>query len=518
MGHLEEILHQIVKGKIQDKLSLQQFKKKIAGKFHLKELPSDTDLLERAGEHRHKVIDVLKRKPSRTSSGVAVVAVMTKPTKCPHGMCIYCPGGVEINTPQSYIGKEPAAMRGIQYKFDSYTQTISRIKQLEEIGHSCDKVELIIMGGTFTAQPIEYQHEFIKGCLDAMNGKVSKNLPEAQSRNERAKYRCIGMTIETRPDWCRETHINSLLDLGCTRVELGVQNPDDQIYKMVKRGHTTQDVIDSTRLLKDSLMKVGYHMMPGMPGSDFDKDLKVFKKIFESDNFKPDMLKIYPCLLVKPEYGQPELHKMYERKEWVPYTTEQAAELIAEIKRSVPKWVRIMRIQRDIPSPMILEGVKASNLRQVIEKKLIEKGVKCKCIRCREIEKEKPAEAKLLREDYDASGGKEVFLSMEDTVNDKLIAFLRLRKPGKPFRPEIDERTLGVRELHVYGPMVEIDKKPEKESQHRGYGEQLLREAERIAKEEFDARKMAIISGIGAREYYYRLGYRRDGPYVSKLL
>ena len=517
MGHIEEILNQIIKGKIQDKFSLQEFKKKAAIKFHLKELPSDSDLLEKAGGHRDRVLHILKKKPTRTMSGVAVVAVMTKPAKCPHGMCIYCPGGIEINTPQSYIGKEPAAMRGIQYKFDSYTQTISRIKQLEEIGHSCDKIELIVMGGTFTAQPLAYQRDFVKGCFDAMNGKIAKDLIDAHKANERARYRCIGLTIETRPDWCKERQIDSMLNMGCTRVELGVQNPDDHVYSLVKRGHTTVDVIESTRLLKDSLLKVNYHMMPGMPGSDFDKDLKMFKKIFESDNFKPDMLKIYPCLLVKPEFGQPELHQMYQKKEWTPYTDDQAAELIAEVKKSVPRWVRIMRIQRDIPTPYIQDGVKATNLRQMIDEKMKKKGIKCNCIRCREIKNERPAEAKLLRQDYDASGGKEIFLSFEDTTKDRLLGFLRLRKPAKPFRPEIDDRTMGVRELHVYGPMVEINKKG-KAVQHQGYGEQLMREAERIAREEWDAKKLAVISGVGVREYYYKLGYRRDGPYVSKPL
>jgi len=518
MKHFDEILNQIITGKIKDKISLQKLKKKMAIKFHLKELPSDSDLLEKAGGYRKRVLHILKKKPSRTVSGVAVVAVMTKPSKCPHGMCIYCPGGVEINTPQSYIGKEPAAMRGIQYKFDPYTQTISRIKQLENIGHSCDKTELVIMGGTFTAQPLAYQRDFVKGCFDAMNGKIAKDLIDAHKLNERAKYRCIGLTIETRPDWCKERQIDAMLNLGCTRVELGVQNPDDEIYKLVKRGHTVQDVIDSTKLLKDSFLKVNYHIMPGMPGSDFDKDLKMFKKIFESDNFKPDMLKIYPCLLVKPEFGQPELHKMYDKKEWTPYTDDQAVELVAEMKRYVPKWVRIMRIQRDIPTPYIQDGVKSTNLRQIIQEKMKQKNIKCNCIRCREIKNERPAEAKLLREDYTASEGKEIFLSFEDTINDKLLGFLRLRQPGKSFRPEIDERTMGVRELHVYGPMVEIDKKPKKETQHRGYGEKLIKEAERIAKEEFDAKKLAIISGVGVREYYYKLGYKRDGPYVSKPL
>jgi elongator complex protein 3 len=441
---------------------------------------------------------------------------MTKPSQCPHGKCLYCLGGVEVNTPQSYTGKEPAAMRGIQYEYDPFAQVKGRIEQLESTGHACDKIELIVMGGTFTAQEYDYQKTFIRRCFDAMNDKNSKTLTDAQKRNEKAKHRCVGLTIETRTDWCKPHHIDNILEFGGTRVELGVQNPDNEIYALVQRGHTVEDVVNATQLAKDSFLKVGYHIMPGLPGSNPEKDVQMFEKIFKEPDFMPDMLKIYPCLLVKPEYGQKELHKMFIRKKWEPYSDEEAADVIVKGKAFVPKWCRIMRIQRDIPSPLVFEGVKHSNLREIITKKMEEKGLKCRCIRCREIKKEAPAEAKLLREDYVASGGKEIFLSIEDTINDKLIAFLRLRKPGKPFRPEINEHTAGIRELHVYGPVVPIGEKPKKELQHRGYGRMLLEEAEKIAKEELDARKMIIISGVGVRRYFSKLGYGLEGPYMAK--
>lgn len=447
------------------------------------------------------------------------MAVMTKPSPCPHGQCVYCPGGVEIQTPQSYIGKEPAAMRGIQHGFNPLTQVKDRITQLEETGHPCDKVELIVMGGTFTSQEYEFQETFIKHCFDALNEKSSKTLKDAQKKNETAKYRCVGLTIETRPDWCKRHHIDNILEFGGTRVELGVQNPDNEIYKKIKRGHTVDDVTTATQLLKDSFLKVGYHIMPGLPGSTKEKDVEMFKMLFNDGRFMPDMLKIYPCLLVKPEFGQKSLHKMYIRDEWKPYHEKDAVEVIVKGKEYVPKWTRIMRIQRDIPTPYIFDGIKHTNLRQMISDKMRKEKKKCKCIRCREIKDEEPGNVQLFRENYSASGGREVFLSFEDVDKDKLVGFLRLREPGKPFRPEIDDRTVGIRELHVYGQVVPIGgKKSEKSSQHRGYGSKLLAEAEKIAREELNARKILVTSGVGVREYYKKFGYSQEGPYVSKKI
>lgn len=518
MTYFHEILNHIIEGKIKTKRELQELKKKIAGKYKLARFPSDADLFGKSEKLRDKVGWLLLKKPTRSMSGVSVVAVMTKPAPCPHGQCIYCPGGLEINTPQSYIGKEPAAMRGIQHNFNAVSQVKDRIKQLEETGHSCDKVELIIMGGTFLAQEYDYQKTFVGQCFDAMNEKTSKDLGEAQERNQSARYRCTGLTIETRPDWCKPHHIDNILEFGGTRVELGVQNPDDEIYKKTRRGHTVEDVITATQNLKDSFLKVGYHLMPGLPGTSKEKDIDMFKMIFSDGHFMPDMLKIYPCLLVNPAFGQKDLHKLYIRDEWRPYSEEDAIEVIVRGKEYVPKWARIMRIQRDIPSNFIFEGMKHSNLRQMISARMQKENKKCKCIRCREIRDEEAGNIQLVRENYSASGGREIFLSYDDVGKDKLIGFLRLRAPHKPFRPEITGRTVGVRELHVYGKVVPIGEKPTKESQHRGYGTKLLAEAECIAKEELDAKKILVCAGVGVKEYYKRLGYVPEGPYMAKKL
>ncbi len=513
----KEIIREIVDGIITNKKQLEKRKAALSHKYGLEKIPSNADILEKIPD-KQRFVDLLKKKPSRTLSGVTVVAIMTKPSPCPHGKCVYCPGGVDVNTPQSYTGHEPAAMRGAQYSYASFRQTTERIRQLEAIGHPTDKIELIIMGGTFTAQPIEYQKEFVKGAFDALNEKKASSLEQAIKWNEKARHRCVGLTVETRPDWCFEKQINTILDYGTTRVELGVQHPDDGIYEKIKRGHTVEDVAKSTQLLKDSFFKINYHLMPGLPGSSFEKDLEMFKTIFEDDKFKPDMLKIYPCLLIKPEYGKTELYEMWEKGEWKPYSDEEAAELIAEATKLFPKWVRVMRIQRDIPAKLILAGVKHGNLRQMIDEKLKEKKINCNCIRCREIRDEQVTEPVLRTERYTASGGEEYFISLEDKEKDKLIGFVRLRKPYKPFRKEIGENTVGIRELHVYGPSLRIGEKPEEEAQHKGFGRMLVKEAERIALEEIDAREMLIISGVGVREYYRSIGYDLKGVYMAKAL
>lgn len=521
-----EIIDQIIKGKIKDKRDLHKAKVRLTKKYKLIDMPTNPDILASAGEDRQQVLEILRKKPSRTLSGVSTVAVMTPPTRCPHGTCIYCPGGPKVNIPQSYTGHEPSTMRAIRNDYDSFKITKNRIEQLTAIGHPTSKIEAIVQGGTLTAQPQDFQLGFVKGIFDGLNGVVSESLNEAKNLNENSEHRCVGLTIETRPDFCKEKEINSLLDFGCTRVELGVQNPDDRIYELVNRGHTVKDVIDSTKLLKDSAYKVNYHLMPNLPYSSKDRDVEMFKQIFEDPAFKPDMLKIYPTLLVKEEFGQTGLHELYRTGEWIPYTDEEAADVIALGKKYIPKWVRVMRVERDIPTKVIVAGPKHTNLREIALQRAKELGIKCKCIRCREvgmkIAKEKIEVKKenieLLREDYEASGGKEVFLSFEDTFNDALIGFVRLRIPDKPFRPEINEDMALIRELHVYARSLPVGEKPREEWQHRGYGKELMNEAERIAKEKFGKSKMVVISGVGAKEYYYKLGYKKEGPYVSKQL
>lgn len=462
------------------------------------------------------------KKPVRIISGVVIVAVMTHPYPCPHGRCIYCPGGIEVGTPQSYVQESPAVLRAKRCNFDPYNQVRSRLLQYVAMGHKPSKVELIIMGGTFPAMPLDYQEWFVTQCLEAMNRfpreKSSRwvSLESAQKRNEKAKIRCIGLTIETRPDWAKARQIDRFLYLGATRVEIGVQTIYNDILRKVRRGHTVEDTIEATQLLKDAGYKVCYHMMPGLPGSDLDRDLEMFKVIFEDERFRPDMLKIYPTLVIPGT----KLYEMWKRGEYQPYSDEELIELIAKIKRMVPEYVRIMRVQRDIPVKYVAAGLKIGNLREVVARYMKARGWRCRCIRCREIghyilktgEIPLPEDSEIVykRLDYSASGGHEVFLSVEERRRDLIIGFLRLRIPSAAaHRWEVNERTAIIRELHVYGPQVPVGEKNLFWWQHKGFGRRLLKWAEEIAVDEFDCKKMLIISGIGVREYYRKFGYKK---------
>jgi elongator complex protein 3 len=505
---------------------VNRLKIKTAARYHLKEVPSNADLISLLTPAQAKrLLPILRRKTTRTISGVTVIATMTKPYPCPQPEpCAYCPGGPTQGSPQSYTGHEPAAMRGTQNNFDPYLQVQSRIEQLTAIGHKVDKIELIVMGGTFPATPTEYQTWFIQRCLDAITGKTSVNLEEAKANAEVSKTRNVGITVETRPDWAKQPHIDAMLNMGVTRIELGVQNPDDEIYRLVGRTHTVADVEEATRIAKDSGLKIVYHMMPGMPGSNPKKDLSAFNLIFTDPAFKPDMIKIYPCLTI----AGTKAHEWYQKGTYTPYTTEEAANLIAEIKKTIPKWIRVMRVQRDIPARLILAGVKKSDLRELAQKKLKEQGFQCQCIRCREVGHRLAADnvkpdvdkIKILTQRYGASEGTEIFISAEDTENNVLLGYLRLRVPSaKAHRPEIiAEPSAIVRELHVYGPLVPVGKHSANAWQHKGFGAELLAEAERMARRDFGLKKLLVISAIGTRRYYMRFGYERDGVYVSKRL
>jgi elongator complex protein 3 len=414
-------------------------------------------------------------------------------------------------------------MRGSQNAYDAYKQVRHRIEQYESIGHSVDKVELIIMGGTFPSTPQSYQEEFVKGCLDAINGQSSSTIDEAKRFAESSRIRNVGVTVETRPDWAKEKDVNQMLSLGVTRVEIGVQNVYDDIYELVNRGHTVKDVVDATRVLKDSGLKVVYHMMPGLPGSNFERDIEGFKTVFSDPGFKPDMLKIYPCLVIEGTM----LHDWWKQGKYEPYTTDETVELLSETKKFVPEWVRIMRVQRDIPAYLIEGGVKKSNLRELVQGKLKEEGRRCRCIRCREVghrwlkDKVVPdyGQVEMLVKTYEASGGTEHFISLEDQTNDVLIGYLRLRFPSdKPHRPEIRGKEASiVRELRVCGPVVPVGKHIKGAQQHRGYGKRLLEKAEQFSRE-YGYKKIVVTSALGTKRYYKRLNYRYDGAYVSKKL
>lgn len=384
------------------------------------------------------------------------------------------------------------------------------------MGHPVDKVELIIMGGTFTTLPGEYQYRFIKECYEALNGSQSDTLEESQRANETAEHRCVGLCIETRPDYCEDSDIKRLLDFGATRIELGVQTLDDEILEIVKRRHTAGDVAQATARLKDHGFKVHYHWMPGLPGSSPEKDLDMFSRLFSDSCFRPDGLKIYPTLVIKGT----ELEGWYRNGQYRPYDDDAMIELIAEMKSLIPRYVRLSRVMREIPTSFITAGLRISP-REVIRRRLTEMGRACSCIRCREyghraLEGYPIGEPRLRRLDYSSSNGREVMLSFEDN-HDTLFGLLRLRIPGKGNSLfDGHQKVALVRELHVYGPEVPLGMTRQATAQHRGLGRRLLAEAERVASEDFGAGLIAVLSEVGAREYYRSKGYRLDSGYMVK--
>jgi elongator complex protein 3 len=423
--------------------------------------------------------------------------------------------------PQSYTPESPAVIRGIECQFDAVKQIRVRLDSMADMGHPIDKIELIIMGGTFLSTPKNYQYQFIKDCFDALNGVVSTTLEKAKKLNETAACRCVGLCIETRPDFCGEDEVKRMLEFGTTRVEIGVQTLDDEIYRLVNRGHLVEDVVRATALIKKYGFKVHYHWMPGLPGSTPEHDLAMSRQLFDDPCFRPDGLKIYPTMVVSGT----KLEKWFQEGRYQPYDNSTLIDLVADIKAIVPKYVRISRVLRDIPVKFIVAGYKDS-LRGPVKKRMLDRGIECHCIRCREYGHraavgQKIGEPILKRMDYTASGGTEVFLSFEDE-NETLFGLLRLRIQSEVIpQPGFDNvsPTAILRELHVYGPEVPLKNQNVDAAQHKGLGKALLREAERIAREEFKAPQMLVLSGIGAKEYYRsEFGYHSTGDYMVKNL
>lgn len=453
------------------------------------------------------------KKFSRTISGVTPLAVMAEPQGCPSN-CVYCP--TYPDAPKSYTPDSPAVMRARQCNYGAVAQVQSRLNSLAAMGHAVDKIELIIMGGTFLAYPGSYQYEFIKGCYDALNGSISASLQNSQVLNESARHRCIGLCIETRPDWCTETLIMRMLEFGTTRVELGVQTIDDGIYSLVGRGHRVDAVIEATRLLKQYGLKVHYHWMPGLPGSSPEHDLAMTKRLFADSNFKPDGLKLYPTLVV----AGTELESWYNEGRYRPYGMEELSQLMVQIKSIIPGYVRVSRVMRDMPTKFIVAGCRDLALRSSLKKKMDELDIRCRCIRCREYGHRardgwKFGAPSLRRHDYTASDGQEVFLSFEDE-NGTIFGLLRLRINNSP--PQNGHKAI-VREIHVYGTEVPLGQRKQAAVQHQGLGAKLIREAEKISREEFGAARLAVISGVGARNYFRNeFGYQLEHTYMVKGL
>jgi len=526
---------------------LSKAKRKLASKFN-SPIFTNSELLEKYHKYLKKtngnsdpiLLSLLKRRQVRTGSGVAPVALLTKPYPCP-GKCIYCPN--EKDMPKSYLSNEPAVMRAILNKFSPYKQIQSRITALEANGHNTDKIELIIMGGTWSCLPKNYQLDYIIKCFQACNefacsllfegrvgsgfGKLSIKdkrclLKQLQKQNESARHRIVGLTLETRPDYINAKEIKRMREFGCTRVELGVQAIDNQILSLNKRGHGIKEIINATKLLRQAGFKICYHLMLDLPGSNPRKDLRMFKEIFSNPNYQPDLIKIYPCVVTKDAL----LHKWTKQGKYIPHSEKILTELIIKIKLLIPSYVRVIRVIRDIPTTSIIAGNKISNLRENVHRIMAKRGLECQCIRCREIGKLKIQSARSKIKHYMTSAGEEYFLSYEDVKQNKLISFLRLQMPlnhsgarNKSIYSDLPclKDSAIIREVHTYGTLVPISKRQKKAAQHIGFGKKLIKKAEKIAIKK-GYKKMAVIAGVGVRGYYRKLGYKERDTYMMKNL
>uniref|UniRef100_A0A8C6QGL1 Elongator complex protein 3 n=1 Tax=Nannospalax galili TaxID=1026970 RepID=A0A8C6QGL1_NANGA len=526
-----DVIKQLIEAHEQGKdTDLNKLKTKTAAKYGLSAQPRLVDIIAAVPpQYRKVLIPKLKAKPIRTASGIAVVAVMCKPHRCPHisftgNICVYCPGGPDSDfeySTQSYTGYEPTSMRAIRARYDPYLQTRHRIEQLKQLGHSVDKVEFIVMGGTFMALPEEYRDYFIRNLHDALSGHTSNNIYEAVKYSERSLTKCIGITIETRPDYCMKRHLSDMLTYGCTRLEIGVQSVYEDVARDTNRGHTVKAVCESFHLAKDSGFKVVAHMMPDLPNVGLERDIEQFIEFFENPAFRPDGLKLYPTLVIRGTG----LYELWKSGRYKSYSPSDLIELVARILALVPPWTRVYRVQRDIPMPLVSSGVEHGNLRELAFARMKDLGIQCRDVRTREVgiqeihHKVRPYQVELVRRDYVANGGWETFLSYEDPDQDILIGLLRLRKCSEEtFRFELGGGVSIVRELHVYGSVVPVSSRDPTKFQHQGFGMLLMEEAERIAREEHGSGKIAVISGVGTRNYYRKIGYRLQGPYMVKML
>ncbi|TIB15518.1 hypothetical protein E3P92_01649 [Wallemia ichthyophaga] len=532
---VSELVHAQEKGL---SVNLNDVRVKQCKKLRVTGMPKLVDIISAIpDEHKKTLLPMLKARPIRSASGIAVVALMCKPHRCPHiamtgNVCVYCPGGPDSDfeySTQSYTGYEPTSMRAIRARYDPYEQSRGRVEQLKMLGHSVDKVEYIIMGGTFMSMPEDYRNKFVAQMHNALSGYTGTDIDEAVSYSERANTKCVGITIETRPDYCLKPHLSQMLRYGCTRLEIGVQSVYEDVARDTNRGHTVRAVSESFHLAKDAGYKVVAHMMPDLPNVGVERDLEQFKEYFENPAFRSDGLKIYPTLVIRGTG----LYELWRTGKYKNYTPNALVDIVARILALVPPWTRVYRVQRDIPMPLVSSGVENGNLREMALARMKDFGTECRDVRYREVgiheihHKVRPSEVELIRRDYTANGGWETFLSYEDPEKDILVGLLRLRKCSEEgtFRKELvdtDEKTgqkryaSMVRELHVYGTAIPVHGRDPTKFQHQGFGTLLMEEAARIAKEEHGSHRLAVISGVGTRDYYRRLGYKLDATAKRK--
>lgn len=499
---LQELVQGLQAGAIRTPDELQRAKIALSRRHGWRGLPSNAQILQALPpEARDTLVPLLRVKGVRTASGIVAVGAMTMPMACPHGKCTFCPGGPEWGTPQSYLGTEPATLRALQLGFDPYRQVEDRVRQLEAMGHATDKVELIVLGGTFTSHPREYQEAFVKGCFDGLNGVAAGTLVEAHGINEATRHRCVGLTVETKPDWFLGPEVEDCLRLGVTRIELGLQSTFDDVLEATHRGHTAAQGREATARARDVGLKVGHHMMTGLPRSSVVRDLEALQSLVRDPAYRPDLLKIYPTLVMEGTalWGQ-----------WLQGTyretpLEEVVAILADFKRSVPPWMRLHRVQREFRAQDIRAGVRRGDLRVLVGQAMADRGWRCRCLRCREVGLVKVQgvpEAEEVRRDYIASGGREVFLSFEDISQDLVLGYLRLRltPAGEAF----------LRELRVHGEVAPLGHHGGRGWQHRGMGRRLLQRCVEIAWWEWGVEVVAITSAVGVREYYWNFAKRTN--------
>ncbi|KII60988.1 Elongator complex protein 3 [Thelohanellus kitauei] len=454
---------------------------------------------------------------------------MSKPHRCPHiyytgNICVYCPGGPDSDfsfSAQSFSGHENTSKRAKSVRFDPYLQVRERIQHLECLGHNTDKIELIVMGGTFMSLPKEHRDQFIIGLHDAISGNISKNIQEAVFFGERSvKHRCVGLTIETRPDYCQVKHIREMLAYGSTRLEIGIQSIYEDVALDTNRGHTVAATCDSMKMSKEYGFKITAHMMPDLPNVGIERDVYQFDEYFKNPDFRSDGLKIYPTLVVRGTG----LYELWKTKRYQNYSATILIDLIAHIMSLVPPWVRVYRIQRDMPLALVSScGAPFCHLRELVMERMKNLGLKTYDVRTREVghrelhDQLKPGDLELIRRDYFANGGWETFLSYEDPKQDILVGLLRLRKCAENPYTGLKNWSV-IRELHVYGTAVSVSEREESKYQHKGFGALLMDEAEKIAFQEHGSSQIGVIAGIGVREYYRKLGYTLASPYMVKNL
>ncbi len=549
----EKLMKYIVDDKPLTKDDFDDAKRRGASKLNIRQpanqalLIAYQSLIEKKSILPDEQMEFFLRKANvRTLSGVVIITSLVKPYTCP-GKCIYCP--TELRMPKSYIATEPAAARALRLDFSPYEQMKRRLEMLELNGHPTDKIEYILKGGTWNAYPLKYQYWFIlesfKACNDFSrevplgptteeywNDKSIADLQAAldieQTINESTGHRIIGLTLETRPDAISPKSIHHMRLQGCTRIELGLQATDDTILKLINRGHTVQQFRDAIYLLREAGFKVDLHFMPDLPGTTPDHDVEMYKEIFSDLGLRPDMIKIYPNTVIKSA----ELYQWFLDGRYKSYGDEGLFKALLEMKLATPRYCRISRLIRDIPATEIENGNIITNLREMLEYQLKKEGKRCVCLRCREIYRQKDkvdpeGEPHIFVDTYETIGGTEYFISMEDTNRIAVYGFVRLRIPHsdgipdsspvvalKKILPELQDAAF-VRELHVYGQMIGIGKTKTIGSQHKGYGKKLMAEAERITKEN-NVHKLAVISGVGVRGYYEKIGYTKEGTYMIK--